>query len=93
MNAFDKFSLLAGLNPNETKYEIVGIGTLKRLSLDSVVWIALSLLNILGMHFYYNEKLENEENLIRPAWKIETVLKLWRMRNSLRKEKLLFSKL
>ena len=45
------------------------------------------------MHFYYNEKLENEENLIRPAWKIETVLKLWRMRNSLRKEKLLFSKL
>ena len=34
MNAFDKFSLLSGFSkPNKAKYEIVGIGILKGLSL------------------------------------------------------------
>ena len=33
MNAFDKFSLVSGLNPNEAKCEIAGIGVLKGVSL------------------------------------------------------------
>ena len=35
----------------------------------------------MGIHFYYNKKLETEENFISHVQKIETVLKLFRMRN------------
>ena len=38
-------------------------------------------IKVLGIHFSYNKKLETEENFIRHVWKIEKVLKLWRMRN------------
>ena len=38
-------------------------------------------IKILGKHFSYNKKLENEENFIRHVQKIEEVLKLWRMKN------------
>ena len=38
-------------------------------------------MNILGIHFSYNKKLETEENFIRHVRKIEKVLKLWRMPN------------
>ena len=37
-------------------------------------------IQILGTHFSHNKKLETEENFIRNIWKIEKVLKLWRMR-------------
>ena len=33
MNAFDKFSLVSSLKPNEAKCEIAGIGVLKGVSL------------------------------------------------------------
>ena len=36
---------------------------------------------ILGIHFSYNKKIENEENFIKLIKKIENVLKIWRMRN------------
>ena len=38
-------------------------------------------MEVLGIHFSYNKKLEIEENFIRHVQKIEKVLKLWRMRN------------
>ena len=38
-------------------------------------------MKVLGIHFSRNEKLETEENFIRPVREIEKVLKLWRMRN------------
>ena len=38
-------------------------------------------MKVLGIHFSYNKKLETEENFIRHVRKIETILKLWRMRN------------
>ena len=34
MNAFDKFSFVSGLKPNETKFEVAGIGILKGVSLE-----------------------------------------------------------
>ena len=37
-------------------------------------------IQILGIHFSHNKKLETEENFIRNIWKIEKALKLWRMR-------------
>ena len=36
---------------------------------------------ILGVHYSYNKKLESKKNLKNYIQKIETVLKIWRMRN------------
>ena len=36
---------------------------------------------ILGIHFSYNKKIENEENFIKFIKKIENVFKIWRVRN------------
>ena len=38
-------------------------------------------MKILGIHFSYNKKIENEENFIKLIKKIENVLKIWRIRN------------
>ena len=84
MNAFDKFSLVSGLKPNEAKCEIAGIGVLKRaLALCGMDCIDLTkkTIKILGIHFSYNKNLETKENFIIHARKMEKVLKLWRMRN------------
>ena len=85
MNAFDKFSLVSGLNPNEAKCEIADIRVLKGVSMAlcgmDCIDLTKKTIKILGIHFSYNKKLETEENFIRHVWKIEKVLKLWRMRN------------
>ena len=70
MNAFDKFSLLSGLKPNEAKCEIAGICILKRASqalcgMDCIDLTKKKTIKILGIHFSYNKKLETEENFIR----------------------------
>ena len=38
-------------------------------------------MKILGVHFSYNKKLEHETNFQSHIVKIESVLRLWRMRN------------
>ena len=38
-------------------------------------------INILGIHFYYNKNVENEEDFIRHVSKSEKILKLWIMKN------------
>ena len=48
---------------------------------------------ILGNHFSYNKKIENEENFIKLIIKIENVLKIWRIRNLTVQGKLQFLKL
>ena len=50
-------------------------------------------IKILGIHFFYNKKFENEENFIKLIKKIENVLKIWRLRNLTVKAKLQFLKL
>ena len=45
-------------------------------------------IEVLGIHFSYDKKLETEENFIRHVRKIEKVLKLWRMRNLTLEEKI-----
>ena len=39
-----------------------------------------STIKILGIHFLYSKRLENDENYKRYIIKFETLLKLWRMR-------------
>ena len=38
-------------------------------------------IKILGIHYSYNKRLQNEENFRKYIGKIENVLKLWRARN------------
>ena len=40
-----------------------------------------STVKIVGVHYSYNKKLENEKNCKNHLQKNETVLKIWRMRN------------
>ena len=44
-------------------------------------WLNQKTIKVLGIHLSYNKKLETEEKFIRHVWKIEKVLKLWRMWN------------
>ena len=85
INAFHNFSLVSGLKPNKAKCEIAGTGALKGVSLAlcgmDCIHLTKKTIKVLGIHFSYNKKLETEENFIRHVWKIEKVLKLWRMRN------------
>ena len=38
-------------------------------------------MKILSIHFFYNKKIENEENFIILIKKIENILKIWKTRN------------
>ena len=38
-------------------------------------------INILGMYFSYNKKLENENNFLDHIMKLQKVINIWKMRN------------
>ena len=85
MKAFDIFSSFSGLKPNKSKCEVAGIGALKVVKIalcgTKCINLRLNSLKILGIHFSYNKKSENDENFLKQITSIEKVLKLWRMRN------------
>ena len=85
MNVFDTFSIYSSLKPNKSKCEIAGIGVLKWVSMELCGMECLDLtknsVKILGIHFSYNKKIEDEKNIINLVKKIENVLKIWRIRN------------
>ena len=76
---------LTGLKTNKSKCEIAGIGVLKGVSVElcgmKCIDLTKNSVKILGIHFSYNKKIENEENFIKLIKKIENVLKIWRIRN------------
>ena len=84
MKVLDEFSLYSGLKPHRSKCEIAGIGVLKgeKVALCGMECINLNdcTIKILGIHYSYNKKLENENNFKKYITKIEKVLKYWRMR-------------
>ena len=73
------------MKPNKSKCEVVGIGALKeaKMALCGIKCtdMRLNTVKILGIHFSYNKKIENDENFLKQITSIEKVLKLWRMRN------------
>ena len=85
MNVFDTFSIYSGLKANKSKCAITGIGIVKGVSMElcgmECIDLTKNSVKILGIHFSYNKKIENEENFIRLIKKIENVLKIWRTRN------------
>ena len=69
MNVFDTFSIYSSLKPNNSKWKIAGIGLLKWVSMElcgmECIDLTKSSVKILGIHFSYNKKIENEENFIK----------------------------
>ena len=69
MNVFYTFSIYSGLKPNKSKCEIAGIDVLKGVSMElcemECIDLTKSSVKILGIHFSYNKKIENEENFIK----------------------------
>ena len=85
MNVFGTFSIYSGLKPNKSKCEIAGIGVLKGVSMElcgmECIDLTKSSIKILGIHFSYNKKIENQVNFVKLIKKIKNVLKIWRLRN------------
>ena len=85
INVFDTISIYSGLKPNKCKSEITGIDVLEGVSMElcriECIDLTKNLMKILGVHFLYNKRIENEENFIELIKKIENVLKTWRIRN------------
>ena len=85
MNVFDTFSIYSGLKPKKSKCEIAGIGVLKGVSMElcgmECIDLTKNSVKILGIHFSYNNKIENEENFIKLIKKFENLLQIWKTRN------------
>ena len=85
LEAFHACSFFSGLKPNKSKCEIAGIGLLKGVNVALCGMECVNLENdtikILGIHYSYNQALENDQNFTDQIIKIENVLKLWRSRS------------
>ena len=85
LEAFHAFSFFSGLKPNKSKCEIAGIGLLKGVNVAlcgmECVNREKDTIKILGIHYSYNQALENDENFTDQIIKIENVLKIWRSRS------------
>ena len=68
MNIFDTFSIYFGLKPNKSKCEIAGIDVLKGVSIKlcrmECITLTKNSVKILGIHFSYNKKIENEKKTL-----------------------------
>ena len=80
MKVFHIFSSFSGLKPNKSKCEVAGIGALKgvKMALCGMKCndLRLNTVNILGIHFSYNKKIENDENFLKQITSTEKALKL-----------------
>ena len=85
MNIFYIFSKFSGLKSNKSKCEIAGIGALKGVQValcgKRCVDFVSNIVKVLGIYYSYNEKLEIQEDFKRHVIKIETILRIWRMRD------------
>ena len=85
LNNSHKSSLVSGLSLNITKCEISSTDTLKGVNVAICDMKCLNLtkgiVEILGVKFSCNNKLEHEINFQSHVVKIESVLRLWCMRN------------
>ena len=84
MNELNIYSNFSGLKLLKTKCEIGGIGVLNGVQVALCGMKCVNLNNetvkILGVHFSYNKNLEQDKNFSEHILKIESILKLWRMR-------------
>ena len=84
IDTFRVLSLFSALKPNFNKYEIAGLGSLKKV-LEAVCGLKSTNLTtnpvkILGVHFSYNETLKVQNNFLDTAKSIQQVLRFWNSR-------------
>ena len=83
LNIFEKLFLVSGLIPYTIKFEIATISTMKSVNVAVCGMKCVNLTKetekILGVHFSYNKKLENETNSPSHIVKIKGILRLRRM--------------
>ena len=81
---FKEFSSFSDLSLNMSKCEIAGIGSLKGVEIAVCgmknIDLTKDAVQIIGMSFSYNKAIQNELNFRTTIFKIQAVLKLWRMR-------------
>jgi hypothetical protein len=82
---FDEFSAFSGFKLNLSKCEICGIGALKgaltALCNIKNVNLLTESIKVLGIHYSYNTNLCHDKNFVTSISKIESVLKVWKMRH------------
>ena len=92
MNELNTFSNFSRLKPNKTKCEIAGMGVLSgfQVALCDIKFVNLinKTVKIVGVHFSYNKNLEEDKNFSKHIVNIESVLKLWRMRQLTSEERI-----
>ena len=80
---FNQFYHFSGLKANIGKCEIAGTGSLKGVT-EAVCLKSVDLSNdtikILGIHFFYNKKVQMQNNFMTTIKKIQQVLRLWNSR-------------
>ena len=85
VNTFHKFSLVFGLKPNTTKWDVAWYWYIERGKCGNPWYECLNLIvetvKIIDEHFSYNKNIEKEMNFQSHVVKIEDILRLWRMRN------------
>ena len=87
LEVIDVFKIFStsGLKPNISKCEIAGIGVLKGVNLAVCgmknIDLTVDAIKILGLYFSYNQIIQNDLNFCKTISKIQSVLKVWRMRN------------
>ena len=85
LKMLDIFYKVSGLRPNLNKCEIAGLGILKdvKVALCGLKNIDLTknCIKILGVHFSYNKKLQDDMNFCNTVKNIYNVVKIWRLRH------------
>lgn len=93
---FNTFSSLSSLKPNLTKFEVAGIYLPKGVKLAvydmKSVDLTSDALKVLGVHFFYIKSLQNDMNFLKAIMNIQSVLKMWRMRNLTREGRIIIFK-
>ena len=83
LNTFDKFFSILGLKPNKWKLDILWIGILKGVKNALCGLKSLNLENktmkILGCHYPYNKKIQQEEKFRSHITKIKNAMKMWKL--------------
>ena len=76
MNELNTFSNFSGLKPN------LGVLSGVQVALCGMKYINLNkeIVKILGVHFSCNKNIDQDKNFSENIVKIESILKLWRMR-------------
>ena len=85
LDTFPYYSKYSGLQPNFSKCEIAGIGSQKGFEVAfcgiKYVNLKVNTINILRIHFSYNNKLNMEKNVLTAISNTQSVLKIWCTRN------------